>query len=134
MPPLIDVRPANERGVSTKLVAELLGCGGVADLRPVDHDVLGAGAGPLDECHADVAVAARADGIEHARIGDRCGIAVALQLEFGVVDAARYVGGEHQQEIDVVSRACLTGRQKPARQAAAKIAVRSTLIAVMIAV
>ncbi len=78
MPPLIDVRPANERGGFDQLVAELLGRRGIADLRPIDDDVLGADARPLDESHADTSVAAGADGIEYARIGDRGGIAVAL--------------------------------------------------------
>ena len=55
---------------------------------------------PFDEADGDAPVAARADRVEHARVGDRGGIALALQLEFRLVDAARDVGGEHQQQID----------------------------------
>src|SRR5580704_77983 len=46
---------------------------------------------------------ARMNCVEHARIGDGGGIAVALQLKFRGVDAARHIGGELQQQIDVVA-------------------------------
>ena len=45
-------------------------------------------------------MAAGADGLEHPLVGDRRGVALALQLELGLVDAARHVGGEHQQQVD----------------------------------
>ena len=38
--------------------------------------------------------------VEHARIGQRRGVALALQIEFGVVDAARDIGGEDHLEVD----------------------------------
>jgi hypothetical protein len=40
------------------------------------------------------------DRTQYARIGHCLGVALALQVEFLLVDAARYVGGEHQQQID----------------------------------
>ena len=67
--------------------------------------MLRADARPLDECQSDAAIMAGPDRVEHARIGDGGGVAVALQLEFCVVDAARYVGGQHQKQIDVVGGA-----------------------------
>ena len=111
MPPLIEVRPANDRGLLDQLVAELLCRRAVADLGPVDHHVLRADARPLDEGRADASIMAGADGVEHARIGNGGGIAFALQLEFRVVNAARHVGGEHQQQVDVVGRARRCRRQ-----------------------
>ena len=88
MPPLIEVRPANDRGLSTNWSANCLARGGVANLGPVDHHVLGTDARPLDKCQSDAAIAAGPDGIEDARIGNGGGVAVALQLELCVVDAA----------------------------------------------
>jgi hypothetical protein len=81
-------------------VAETFRRGGVADRRPVDHHPLRADARPFDEADRDAAGAAGADGVEHARIGDRRRVALALQLELGPVDAARHVGRERQQQID----------------------------------
>ena len=46
----------------------------------------------------------RANGIEHARVGDGRGVAFALQLEFGVVDAARHVGCEHEEKVHLRER------------------------------
>ena len=41
------------------------------------------------------------DRLEHPLVGDRGGVAFALKLELGLIDAARNVGGEHQQQIDL---------------------------------
>ena len=68
--------------------------------RPVDQDLLGADAGPFHKGDRDAPVAAGGDGLEHPPVGDRRGIAFALQLELVLVDAARHVGCEHQQQID----------------------------------
>src|SRR5208282_3078557 len=73
-------------------VAKTLRRFGIADGRPVDEHPLRADARPLDERQSDTAVAARPNGIEDARIGDGGRIALALQLEFGAVGAARDVG------------------------------------------
>ncbi len=102
MPPLIEVRSANERGNSSELVAEFAGGGGAVDHGPVDHQLLRAEARPLDEAERDALVRAGLDRVDHARVGDRRRIAFALQLEFRVIDAARDVGGEHQQEVDLL--------------------------------
>ena len=75
------------------------------DHRPVDHDCLIAEARPLHEHDRDAPVAAGADGVEHAAVGDRGGVAFALQLEFLSVDAARHVRRQHQQQIDRLGRA-----------------------------
>ena len=42
------------------------------------------------------------DGFEHAAVGDRGRVAVTLQHEFGLIDAARDVDRENQQQIDVL--------------------------------
>ena len=41
------------------------------------------------------------DRLQHPLVGDRGGVAFALKLELGLIDAARHVGGEHQQQIDL---------------------------------
>ena len=79
---------------------------GVTQRRPVDQHPLRADARPLDVGHADAAVMARANGIEHARVGDGGGVAFALQLEFRIVDAARHVGCEHEEKVHLVGGRC----------------------------
>ncbi len=116
MPPLIEVRPANERGLSINWSPNCFAAAASPISRPVDHHALRADARPLDEGHADAPVMAGADGVEHARIGNGGGIAVALQLEFRVVDAARHVGGEHQQQVDVIGGTRRGRRQHAAGQ------------------
>ena len=74
----------------------------VVDDGPVDDDLLRADARPFDEGHRDLAERAGADRLDDARIDDGRGIAVALQLEFRGVDAARYVGRQHQKKIDLL--------------------------------
>src|SRR5262249_60116035 len=69
-------------------VAEIFCRCRIADCHPVDYSALRADSGPLDEGQSDPAVAAGANGVEDPRLGDRGGIAVALQLEFGGIDAA----------------------------------------------
>ena len=105
MAPLIEVRSANDRGASISWSPKSFADAASPTVGPVDHHVLRADARPFDEGQADAAVAARADRLEHARIGDGGGIAVALQLEFCGIDAARHVGGQHQKQIDVVGGA-----------------------------
>ena len=71
----------------------------VADHRPVGDDVLLPGARPLDKADRDCAGSPAADRREHARVG-QCGrVALALQCELALVDAARHIGGEHEQQI-----------------------------------
>jgi hypothetical protein len=74
----------------------------VVDHRPIgDHQLL-AGAGPFDEAYRDGAVGPAADRGEDARIGQGRGIALALQLELALVDAARHVGGEDEQQVRIL--------------------------------
>ncbi len=128
--PLIEVRSANERGASRSRSPKPLAVSASPISVQSITTCLRANAGPFDECHADAAGAAGADGVEHARIGDRRGIALALQLEFRGIDAARNVGGQHQQEIDIRRpRAAATG----ASAAPAKIETRRTPVARMFA-
>ncbi len=104
-----------------QLVAKRLGGLGTVDDGPVDHHLLVANSGPFLEQHADAAIKAGADRLEHTRIGDRHGIAVALQLEFGLIDAARYIRRQHQQQIDRLGRArCRRAANDTPRRIAAK--------------
>ena len=48
---------------------------------------------------------AGADRLDHARIGERRRVALALQFELARVDTARDVGGKHEEEIDLFLRA-----------------------------
>jgi hypothetical protein len=73
----------------------------VTDHRPVDHHLLLIRTRPFDEADGDRAIFAGGDGLQHARIGHGRGIAVALQLELVVIDAARHVGGQNQRQINV---------------------------------
>ena len=111
MPPLIEVRPANERGVSISWSPNSF----AEAPSPISLQSITTCCAPTPDhstkVSADAAVMAGADGVEHARIGNGRGIAFALQLEFRVVDAARHVGGEHQQQIDVVGGARRCRRQ-----------------------
>ena len=84
----------------------------VMNHRPVGDDHLLACPGPFDKAHRDHAGGAAADRREDPRIGQRRGVALALQLELALVDAARHVGGEDEQEIGVLSPcACAEGQQ-----------------------
>ena len=85
-----------------QLVAELARGRGAVDHRPVDHELLRAEARPFDEADRDLLVRSGPDRIEHLRVGDRRGVAFALQLELRMVDAARHVGGQHQQQVDLL--------------------------------
>jgi hypothetical protein len=76
----------------------------VADARPFDND------------HADVAIAARLNGLNHARIGERSGVAFALQLEFSGIDAARNVHSKYQQQIDLLCGRRRRGDQRKAEE------------------
>ncbi len=101
-----------------QLVAELARRAGAVDHGPVDHDLLRADAGPFDEADRDLPVRPGADRVEHPRVGDRRRVALALQQEFGMVDAARHVGGQHQQQVDLLggARPAADKRQRQQRQ------------------
>jgi hypothetical protein len=45
-------------------------------------------------------VAPADDRPQHARVGHCRRVAFALQVEFSVIDAARHIGREHEQEVD----------------------------------
>jgi hypothetical protein len=54
---------------------------------------------------------------EDPRIGQGRGIAFALQLELAFVDAARHVGGQHEQQVGILgSHAWGAGQQNQKRQ------------------
>jgi hypothetical protein len=74
----------------------------VADHCPIGDHLLLLRARPFDEADGDRAILPRGDGAQHARIGDRGGIALALQLELVVVDAARHVGGQDQRHVHLL--------------------------------
>ncbi len=44
-------------------------------------------------------VETRADGVEHARIAERRGVALLLQLEAGVVDTAGGIDRQHELQV-----------------------------------
>ena len=66
---------------------------GAVDQSPVDDYLLGAGARPFYKAKRDPPVRARLDRLDHPAIVEGGGIAVALKLKFGLVDAAGYVRG-----------------------------------------
>ncbi len=74
----------------------------VADHRPIGDHLLLLRPRPFDEADGDRAELAGGDGVQHARIGDGGGIALALQLELVVIDAARHIRREHQRDIDLL--------------------------------
>lgn len=84
-------------------VGEFLRLGLAAYARPVDDDFRFADTGPFNEDEADAPLRSRRlHCLDDERIGDcRC-VTVALQLELVVVDAARDVGCQHKQQIDVL--------------------------------
>ena len=83
-----------------QLIAETARRVGAVDDRPVDHELLRAEAGPFDEAQGDLLVRTGFDGVEHAGIGNRGRIAVALEQEFLLIDAARDVDRQDQQKVD----------------------------------
>src|SRR5262249_6123583 len=54
---------------------------------------------PFDEAHRDRTVRSAMDRRQDARIGQRRRVALALQLELPVIDAARNIGGEDNLEV-----------------------------------
>jgi hypothetical protein len=72
--------------------------------RPIDHDLLFIASGPFDKGQGDGATVAGLDAFDDIGIGDRRGIALALQLKFVGGDTARDVGGEDQRDIDALLR------------------------------
>ncbi len=89
-------------GCLGELVGEAARSGGAVDARPIDHDFLRAKPGPFDEADCNLAVRTGLDRVEHLPVGHRCGIAFSLELEFRMRDAARHVGGQHEQEVDLL--------------------------------
>ncbi len=73
--------------------------GVVADDRPVQHRMDLVVSGELDIRDRDAPVRPAANAGEHARVGERSGVALFLDLEFGVVDAAGDVRDEHERHI-----------------------------------
>jgi len=71
----------------------------VANFGPVDDDLLILLARPFDKAHPDGPVGPAVDRGQDARIVQRRRIALTLQLELWVIDAARYIGGEDDLEI-----------------------------------
>src|SRR5205823_13263400 len=86
-------------GQLEQLVAEFACGGSTVEDAPVDHELLCAKARPLDKAQRDTLMRTGLDGIDHLA-SRNCGrIAFALKQEFRVVDAARHVGSEDQQQI-----------------------------------
>src|ERR1700730_900527 len=70
------------------------------DHHPIDDDFLSADSRPFQEADCDATLRAGTNGFDHARAAYRSDVSVTLQLEFDGVDAARHIGGKHEQEID----------------------------------
>ena len=87
----------------------------IADGGPVADDLLRRKTRPFDEHDRDAAVGAGADGVDHARIGQRLDIAGALQLELLVVHAARHVCRQGEKQVDALARPGRK-RQRPDQQ------------------
>ena len=104
MPPLIEVRSANDRGSSSNWSPKRRARRRAVDQGPIDHDLLRAEAGPFDEANRNPLVRTGTDRFEHLRVGDCRRIALSLQQEFRMIDAARNIGGEHQQQVDPLGR------------------------------
>lgn len=104
MPPLIEVRFTNERGAFSRRSPKR--CAALAPVNhgPVDHDLLTVAARLFHKQDRDVAVVAGADGLRDLVVGDCRGVAMALQLKFLLIDAARYVCRQHQQQIYRLNR------------------------------
>ena len=103
-----------------QLVGEGLRRGLVADHAPVEHGAHLEAGGELDIGDGDRADVAVLDRLDHLARGEGGGIALLLQLELRIVDAARDVGDQDQRQIDAVAaRACAerregeTGREQP---------------------
>ena len=89
-------------------------CGGlVLDHHPRHHMDLQARAGPLQHGDGDRLRHAGADGVEHARIAERLGVALLLQIEAAHVDAAGGIDREHELKVDLhLGRRCFAGKQQ----------------------
>ena len=115
MPPLIEVRSANERGASTSWSPNWRAARGPSITVQSITTFCAPTPDHSTKLERDLAVRAGADGVEHPRVGDRGGVALALQLELLMVDAARDVGGEHQQQIDRLRARAAPAERAPAR-------------------
>ncbi len=107
--PAADRSAVGERsGQFQELVAEFTGRAGTVDDGPIDHKLLRAEARPFDEAERNALLRTGFDRVHHLRIGDRRRIAFALQQEFRMIDAARNVGRQREQEVDLLGgkRAC----------------------------
>ena len=86
-------------------VAEMARRIGAVDDAPIDHQLLLAGARPIDEADGDLLVGAGFDRLQHLRIGDGGRVALALQQEFRLLHAARHVHRQSEQQIDLLGGA-----------------------------
>ena len=89
-------------GQFQQLVAEFARRCRAVDHGPVDHELLRAETRPFDKADRNALMRAGADRVEHLRIGDRRGITLALQQEFRMIDAARDIGGQDEQQVDLL--------------------------------
>ena len=87
-------------GAAAMTVGHGAGAVGVADDGPVHHGLDLVGAGELDVGDGDGADGAVVDGGEDARVLEGGGVALFLQLELAVVDAAGDVADEDEGEVD----------------------------------
>ncbi len=83
-----------------QLIPELLGGGQIFDQCPIDHEALWARAGPFDEADRNSPTQSRSNGVDDVWITECGGISFPLQLELICINAARYIGSKHEQEID----------------------------------
>jgi hypothetical protein len=67
---------------------------------PVDDHILLGCASPLDKDNSDRMIGCAGDRAQHPRIRHRRDVALELEIEFAVIDAARHIGREYQQEVD----------------------------------
>jgi hypothetical protein len=74
----------------------------VADDGPIDQHILFIG--PLDERHGDTAMLPGLHRSQDPHIQHRGGIAIALQGKTAIIDAARHIGREHEQQVDFFLR------------------------------
>jgi len=76
--------------------------GHAVDDAPIDHELLLAGARPIDEADRDLLVGTGFDRIENLRIGDGGRISLTLQQELRLLHAARHIHGQSEQQVDLL--------------------------------
>ena len=75
------------------------------------------GSCPFEIGDGDLAVDAVGDGLDHAVAGEGCGIAGALDIEFGWRHRQRHVDRKHQFDVDGLGGASVQRRQREKRAA-----------------